>query len=50
MNEIKDILTDSIAQLIQNSSTPGRIKKLEKKHNVKLHFIPYRYLAESFNL
>ncbi len=43
MNEIKDILTDSIAQLIQNSSTPGRIKKLEKKHNVKLHFIPYRY-------
>lgn len=43
MNEIKDILTDSIAKLIQNSSTPTKIKSLERKHNVKLHFIPYKY-------
>lgn len=43
MNKIEEILTDSISKLIQNSSTPAKIKSLENKHNVKLHFIPYKY-------
>ena len=43
MNKIETILTDSIKSLIQHSSSPSKIKTLEKKHIVKLHFIPYKY-------
>lgn len=43
MNKIQEILTDSIKKLIANSSTKRKIKSLEKKHKVKLHFIPYKY-------
>lgn len=55
MSEIQDILTNSIAKLIENSSTPTKIAQLKKKHSVKLHFIPYRYrvfggLLQSMNI
>ena len=43
MNKIQNILSDSIRDLIKHSSTQQKIKRLEKKHNVKLHFIPYKY-------
>ena len=43
MNKIEAILTDSIKSLIKHSSSPIKIKELEDKHIVKLHFIPYRY-------
>ena len=43
MNKIENILTDSIRDLIKHSSTKQKITMLENKHNVKLHFIPYKY-------
>lgn len=43
MNKIETILTDSIKNLIKNSSAETKIKSLEDKHAVKLHFIPYKY-------
>ncbi len=43
MNKIEVILKDSISELIRQSITPKEIKRLEKKHNTKPHFIPYRY-------
>lgn len=43
MDKIQQILTDSINELIKHSATNAKIKDLEKKHNVKLHFIPYKY-------
>jgi hypothetical protein len=43
MNKIECILTDSIRELIQHSSSEDKIRGLEDKHNVKLHFIPYKY-------
>ena len=43
MNKIETILTDSIKSLIKHSSSPSKIKSLEEKHIVKLHFIPYKY-------
>lgn len=43
MNKIETILTDSIKSLIKHSSSPAKIKSLEEKHIVKLHFIPYKY-------
>ncbi len=43
MNKIQTILSDSIKDLIKHSSTKQKITALENKHNVKLHFIPYKY-------
>ncbi len=43
MNKIENILTDSIKELIEYSSSQKQIANLEEKHNVKLHFIPYKY-------
>ena len=43
MNKIQTILSDSIRELIKHSSTKQKITLLENKHNVKLHFIPYKY-------
>ena len=43
MNKIQTILSDSIRELIKHSSTKQKVAMLERKHNVKLHFIPYKY-------
>ncbi len=55
MNKIETILTQSISDLIKHSTTAGKINSLEKKHNVKLHFIPLQYrvfggLLQSMNI
>ena len=55
MSEIVDILTDSINKLIANSTSPKKIESLRKKHDAKLHFIPYKYrlfggLLQSMNI
>lgn len=55
MNEIQEILTKSVLKLLDNSVKENKIKSLEKKHDVKLHFIPYRYrvfggLLQSMNI
>ncbi len=43
MNKIKEILTDSIKQLIIHSTSETKINLLKNKHDVKIHFIPYKY-------
>ena len=43
MNNIQKILTDSIKELIEHSSSTDKISSLKKKHSVKLHFVPYKY-------
>jgi tmRNA-binding protein len=43
MNNIQEILTTAIKQVLNNSSDDKKIKALMKKHDMKIHFIPYRY-------
>ncbi len=55
MNEIVEILTQSISKLIANSTSAQKIAALKKKHDAKLHFIPYKYrlfggLLQSMNI
>ena len=42
-NKIKDLINKAVTKIIENSSSKTKIKHLEKKHNVKIHFIPKRY-------
>ena len=42
-NRIKDLINKAVTKIIENSSSKTKIKHLEKKHNVKIHFIPKRY-------
>lgn len=55
MNEIQEILTQSVQKLLDNSIKENKIESLKKKHDLKLHFIPYRYrvfggLLQSMNI
>ncbi|MDR0975858.1 MAG: hypothetical protein LBM01_02765 [Christensenellaceae bacterium] len=55
MDNIQKILTDAIQSLIDNSLKESKIEHLQKKHDVKVHFIPYRYrvfngLLQSMNI
>ncbi len=55
MNEIQSILTISVKKLLDNSIKDNKIHSLQKKHDLKLHFIPYRYrifggLLQSMNI
>ena len=55
MADIQKVLTDSIQSLISNTLKDGKISDLKKKHDAKVHFIPYRYrvfsgLLQSMNI
>ncbi|MCM1545918.1 MAG: TdeIII family type II restriction endonuclease [Clostridiales bacterium] len=55
MNEVQEILTQSVKKLLDNTVKENKIQSLKKKHNIKLHFIPYRYrvfggLLQSMNI
>lgn len=43
MINLDDILLNSIEKLIQNSTSDEKLEQICKKHNQKLHFIPYQY-------
>jgi len=53
--DIKQMLTEAIEALINNTLQENKISSLQKRHDVKLHFIPYRYrifsgLLQSMNI
>lgn len=54
-NNIKDIINQAVYNIINNSASYNKITELNKKHNVKIHFIPKRYrifggLLQSMNI
>ncbi|MDR2709669.1 MAG: restriction endonuclease [Elusimicrobiota bacterium] len=42
-NKIEKLIDEAVAKIIERSGSPEKIKKLQEKHNVKIHFIPKRY-------
>jgi hypothetical protein len=55
MADIHKILIDAIQELMDNTLKESKIELLQKKHDVKVHFIPYRYrvfgrLLQSMNI
>ena len=43
MNDIKKLIKNTILQILEDNKTDSLIKKIEKKHDEKVHFIPFRY-------
>lgn len=43
MNEIEKSIIEAVEQLINNSTSKSKISSIMKKHDVKLHFVPYNY-------
>lgn len=42
-DKITSSISDAVDKLIENSICETKLKKLEKKHSVKVHFIPVKY-------
>ncbi|ADG71458.1 restriction endonuclease [Brachyspira murdochii] len=54
-SNIKNIINQAVYNIINNSASDNKIIELNKKHNVKIHFIPKRYrifggLLQSMNI
>jgi len=54
-DEVKTLINTAVVKMIEHTSSDAAIKKIEKKHNVKIHFIPKRYrvfggLLQSMNI
>ena len=54
-DNIKEFIKKAISDLIENTSSEKKIKKLIKTHKAKIHFIPIRYrifggLLQSMNI
>nr|WP_295160061.1 hypothetical protein [uncultured Brachyspira sp.] len=54
-SNIKDIINQAVYNIIKKSASNNKISKLNKKHNVKIHFIPRKYrifggLLQSMNI
>ena len=43
MNDIKKLIKNTIVQILEDNKTDALIKKIVKKHDEKVHFIPFRY-------
>lgn len=43
MENLKELLEESVLQIIKNSASKQKIKKILDKHNKKIHFVPKRY-------
>lgn len=53
--ETKTLINSAVLKIIENTSSPNKLKKLNIKHDKKLHFIPKRYrvfggLLQSMNI
>ncbi len=53
--EIKTLINSAVLKIIENTSSPKKLKSLNAKHDKKLHFIPKRYrvlggLLQSMNI
>jgi hypothetical protein len=42
-NQVKEVITNTVRQMLTNSMSAKNIRKLLKKHEGKIHFIPIRY-------
>jgi len=42
-NEVKDIIYKTVSQMLEDSTSLANIRKMEKKHKEKIHFVPIRY-------
>lgn len=54
-DEVKSLINTAVVKMIEHTSSDIAIKKIQKKHNVKVHFIPKRYrifggLLQSMNI
>ena len=54
-NDLENIIIKAVRNIIENSISDKKIKKLREKHNKKMHFIPKRYrifggLLQSMNI
>ena len=54
-NDVKRIINSSVLDIINNTSSDKKLKLLKKKHEEKIHFIPYKYrifggLLQSMNI
>lgn len=54
-NDLENIIIKAVSNIIENSISDKKIKKLKEKHNKKMHFIPKNYrifggLLQSMNI
>ena len=54
-NDLENIIIKAVSNIIENSISNKKIKKLKEKHDKKMHFIPKRYrvfggLLQSMNI
>ena len=54
-NDLENIIIKAVRNIIENSISDKKIKKLKEKHNKKMHFIPKNYrvfggLLQSMNI
>ncbi len=54
-DDIKQLINDSVTEIISRCANDTKIKKLVKKHEEKIHFIPLNYrvlggLLQSMNI
>ena len=54
-DRVKKVIDNAVLKIIENTSSDKKIKKLEKKHCKKIHFIPTKYrvfngLLQSMNI
>lgn len=42
-NEISDLINKAVSNILINSSSENKLKKLIKTHYVKIHFVPRNY-------
>ena len=54
-DNVKNLINTAVVKMIEHTSSDSAIKKIQAKHNVKIHFIPKRYrvfggLLQSMNI
>ena len=54
-DNVKNLINTAVVKMIEHTSSDSAIKKIQVKHNVKIHFIPKRYrvfggLLQSMNI
>jgi len=42
-DQVKNIIRDTVLQILQESTAQQNIRDLTEKHKAKVHFIPLRY-------
>jgi len=42
-NQVKEVIHDTVLQMLEDSMSAKNIRKIVRKHESKIHFVPIRY-------